>query len=412
MKLSAVRPPRLRTTETEAGDERSATWMELFYDLVFVVAVAALAKRLLADPGWGGVLAFTGLFVPIWWSWASYTFYADRYDTDDAIQRVLVIVQIAAIALMAASISGDTADSSVGFALSYVLARLVLLVMYVRAQRHVVETRELVSGYLKGFSAGGLVWLVSVFVPEPARFWMWGVALLIEFATPYAVRKLQARSPLSVSHLPERFGLFTILVLGESIAAVVAGLAHEGWVGQSVAAALLGVFLASGLWWLYFDNAEGSVVRRDPKTAKAWRPTVWIFTHLPLSGALVASGIGLEFMVALHAGTVERFVVAGGTAGALAFMGVLHIATEPSPERRDSTKAMVRFGAALVALLLGAVIGENAVALVVALLVLIVGQILLDLLILDHALPTEMPSDPVEAADSDEQAEPVDTSEG
>ncbi|MBT8197390.1 MAG: low temperature requirement protein A [Acidimicrobiia bacterium] len=379
--------------------------MELFYDLVFVVAVAALAKRLLGNPGWNGILAFTGLFIPIWWSWASYTFYADRYDTDDAIQRALVIVQIAAIALMAVSISGDTADSSVGFALSYVLARLVLLALYVRAQRHVAETRELVSGYLKGFAAGGLVWLVSAFVPEPARFWMWGVALIIEFATPYAVRKLQAKAPLSVSHLPERFGLFTILVLGESIAAVVAGLAHEGWVGQSVAAAVLGVFLASGLWWLYFDNAEGSVVRRDPNTAKAWRPTVWIYAHLPLSGALVASGIGLEFMVALHADTVERFVLAGGTAGALIFMGVLHMATEPTAERRDQTKAFVRFGSALVVLLLGAVMGENAVALVVALLTVIVAQILLDIFVLDNPLvvdEAEVRVTEPEAADADE----------
>lgn len=407
MKLSAIRPPQLRTVQTEEGEGRSATWMELFYDLVFVVAVAALAKRLLGDPGWGGIAAFTGLFIPIWWAWASYTFYADRYDTDDAIQRTLVIVQIAAIALMAVSISGDTADSSRGFALSYVLARLVLLALYVRAQRHVAETRELVTGYLKGFSAGGAVWLISAFVPEPARFWLWGVGLAIEFATPYLVRKLQARSPLSVSHLPERFGLFTILVLGESIAAVVAGLAHKGWVGSSVAAAVIGVVLASGLWWLYFDNAEGSVVRRDPETAKAWRPTVWIYSHLPLSGALVATGIGLEFMVDLHAGTVERFILAGALAGSLIAMGVIHIATEPTVERRDQEKAYVRFASAAVVLLIGAVTGDNPVLVVSLLAAVVIGQILIDTFYLDQVRPARPAptSEPEPAAVADEDAE-------
>ena len=90
-----MRPPQLRTTDTE-GEGRSATWLELFYDLVFVVAVAALGHRLLVDHHWGGALAFAGLFVPLWWSWASFTFYADRYDTDDLGQRLLAVAQMVA----------------------------------------------------------------------------------------------------------------------------------------------------------------------------------------------------------------------------------------------------------------------------------------------------------------------------
>ena len=218
MRLGSVRPPRLRTTETEAA-ERHATWMELFYDLVFVVGVANLAQRLLGNPDLGGILAFVGLFVPLWWAWAGYTFYADRFDTDDLGQRLLAVCQMVAIAMMAVSISGGVADSSIAFALSYVAARAVFLAMNYRARRHIPAVHELLTGYLRGHSVAAAIWLVSVFVPTPGRFILWGVGLAIDFATPFAMRKVQAKVPLDVSHLPERFGLFTILVLGESIAA-------------------------------------------------------------------------------------------------------------------------------------------------------------------------------------------------
>ena len=222
MRLTGLRPPRLRTAETEAEEHR-VTWLELFYDLVFVVAVAQLGHRLLVDHSVQGTLGYIGLFIPLWYAWAQFTFYADRYDTNDLGQRLLAIAQMVAIALMAASISGDEADSMTAFAVAYVLARAVLLVMYVRAYRHVQPTRALVRGYLRGFSLGGLIWLISIWVPSPARFVLWGIGMVVDFATPWLVRKEQAKVPLDVDHLPERFGLFTILVLGESMAAIVAG---------------------------------------------------------------------------------------------------------------------------------------------------------------------------------------------
>ena len=119
MKVTAIRPPRLRTTETE--EERKVTWTELFYDLVFVVAVSGLGARLLADPTLRGAAVFTGLFVPLWWAWAGFTLYADRYDTDDLGQRILAVAQMATIALLAASISGKETQSLVGFALAYLM---------------------------------------------------------------------------------------------------------------------------------------------------------------------------------------------------------------------------------------------------------------------------------------------------
>ncbi|MFQ5947570.1 MAG: low temperature requirement protein A [Acidimicrobiia bacterium] len=357
MARSIIRPPRLRTTET-ATEHRSATWLELFYDLVFVVAVAALGHRLLVNVSWTGFLSFVGLFIPLWWAWAGFTFYADRYDTDDLGQRVLAVAQMVAIALMAVSISGDVADSTAAFALAYVGSRSILILMYLRARRHVPETRDLVTGYIKGFGAGAGFWLASILVPPPGRFVLWGVGLTISFATPYLVRKLQAKAPLSESHLPERFGLFTILVLGESIAAVVAGLSHEDWELRPTLAAVLGVLIATGLWWLYFDALDGSVVRRRRDQSRTWRPTVWIYSHLPLVIALITTGIGLEFVVSEAGGAAfpvaERWLLAGGVAASLLAMGVIQLSSEGAdPARRYRHEAQRRFAGAGAALLLG-----------------------------------------------------------
>lgn len=378
MKIEALRPPRLRTSEAE--HHRTATWLELFYDLVFVVAVAGLGKRLLADHGWQGGLAFIGLFVPVWWAWAGYTFYADRYDTDDLGQRLLAIVQIMAVAFMAASISGDEADSTFAFALAYIAARTVLVFMYVRARRHVHETRELVTGYIYGHSIAVGVWAISLVAPADVRPFLWAVGLAIDFYTPFYLRKVQAKVPLDVSHLPERFGLFTILVLGESIAAVVTGLSHQGWDLKPIIAAILSIVVATGLWWIYFDNLEGSVVRRKEGQRTAWKPTVWIYSHLPLAIGLTATGIGLEFIVTEDFHTSQRWIVSLGTAGALVAMGLIHISTEAGPERKDPAKARIRFASAAVVLILGLTGGVVDANWFAVLLAIVIGlQVGLDL---------------------------------
>ncbi len=226
MRLAAVKPPRLQT-ETEG--ERNATWLELFYDLVFVATVAMLGIRLAADTSVTGWFSYAAYFLLVWWLWASHTFYADRYDTDDLVYRFLAGTQMVAIAILAASVSTGPAASTAVFAAAYAAARILLLLLYARAFKFVPATRQLVRGYLIGFGIGATIWVVSIFVPEPGRFWLWGIALTVDLATPFVMRKAQAASPLDVSHLPERFGLFTILVLGESIVAVTVGLGHVEW---------------------------------------------------------------------------------------------------------------------------------------------------------------------------------------
>ncbi len=383
MKIAAIRPPRLQTVTEE---ERSATWLELFYDLVFVATVAMLGTRLVANTSLTGWFSYAGYFILVWWLWASHTFYADRYDTDDLVYRFLAGGQMVAIAILAASVSTGPSASTVVFAAAYSAARILLLLLYARAYRFVPATRQLVRGYLTGFGIGAVLWIVSIFVPEPVRFWLWGVALVIDLATPFIVRKAQAAAPLDVSHLPERFGLFTILVLGETIVAVTVGLSHVEWQWTTTIAGVAGLAVATGLWWIHFDNVDGRVVRRKGG-GKAWQPTVWIYSHLPLAVGIAMVGVGVEHAIAAsdaqgHYTSPERWLLVGGVALALGAMVGIEVASKRDIQDDLRTKVILsRVVVIVLALLVGVVGGLEAAATVVVLAVLCGALVLTDLVI-------------------------------
>ncbi len=381
MRFAAVAPPRLRTMQES---DRTATWLELFYDLVFVAAVAMMGTRLVHDTTWTGVASYLAYFALVWWLWASHTFYADRYDTDDLTYRLLAGAQMVAVALIAVSLSLGEAGSTQVFAIGYTAARLILLVLYGRAYRHVPETRDLVRGYLVGFGAASVVWFASIIVPEPARFWLWAAALVVDLATPFVMRKKQAAVPLGVSHLPERFGLFTILVLGEAIVAVTVGLSHVSWQPSTTLVGVFGLGAATCLWWINFDNHEGSVVRRRGDQ-KNWRPTVWIYSHLPLAIALAMFGVSVELaIIAADAGHdylgADRWLLVGSVALAFAAMAAIQTASVRSDQEQLRRSVIINrlLGIPLL-LLVGLIPGIGAAWTMVLVTAVCSGEIVADL---------------------------------
>ncbi len=383
MKLAAIKPPSL---QTEGEGERNATWLELFYDLVFVATVAMLGTRLVADTSLVGWFSYAAYFLLVWWLWASHTFYADRYDTDDLVYRFFAGGQMVAIAILAASVSTGPSGSTMVFAAAYAAARILLLFLYARAYKYVPATRQLVRGYLIGFGVAAVIWIISIFVPTPTRFWLWGLALAIDLATPFVVRKAQAAAPLDVSHLPERFGLFTILVLGETIVAVTVGLGHVEWQWSTSIAGVFGLSIATSLWWIHFDNVDGRVVRRKGG-GKAWQPTVWIYSHLPLAVGLAMVGVGVEHAIVAadhghHYTSPERWLLVGGVAVALGAMVGIEVASKR--ETRDDLRTIVilsRLVAIALALLVGVVGGFEAPATVVIVAVVCGALVLTDLVV-------------------------------
>ncbi len=329
MRLTWLEPPRLRTTSLDSEEERHATWLELFFDLVFVVAVAQVAQHLIGDHTLAGFAEFAALFVPVWWMWVGFTFYADRFDTDDVLFRVLTFAEMLAVAAVAVSVPDALGDGSAEFALAYVAARAVVIALYWRAWLNVPEARGLTGLWIGSFTVGAGLWLVSLAFEPPARYWLWAAGLAVDLLTPLLARRFIARVPISASHIPERIGLFTIIVLGESIVAVVAGTELADWSAHGIAIAITSFVISAGIWWIYFDYLDSTVVRRSVLAGQ-----VYLYGHLPLLMGLTAVGAGTKLAIK-EAGESDfsdgtRWALCGGVALCLASISVIHLATTGS----------------------------------------------------------------------------------
>ena len=333
-----LRPPRLRTTleEGETSDLRHATWMELFYDLVFVVAVSALGGRLSDDYSPAGILQFVCLFVPVWWAWVGHTIYSARFDTDDLVHRLGTAAMMLAAAAMAVQIPTALEGGSAGFAAAYVGARVVLLLLYAGARHFVPVARGVTSLYLVGFGLGAGLWAASILVPPPARYVLWAAGLAVDFATPWIgrLRGILRGFPLDTSHLPERFGLFTIIVLGEAILGVVGGMSEVHWQATSIATAALAFVVAVCIWWVYF-----TFVDEAPFLGNLGSGQPYIYSHLPIVISVVAIAVGMEHAIVeaseptLHGETL-RLITVGIVLWLVSFLGLIAVNVRQFPVLR------------------------------------------------------------------------------
>lgn len=295
-----LRPPRLAT-----GEERTASKLELFYDLAYVLVVAQLASTFLGELNWSGAGKFALLFIAMWFSWVSTTLYANRFDTDDLLFRIAQMVNTAAAAGCAAAASGATGPTAVPFAVCFLIGRLVLFGLYARAWRHVGDKRPTITVYLAATGLSAALWAVSLLVPGPARFAVWAVAVLVDAAAPFVATWRGNTAPLHLEHLPERFGLFVILVLGEVVAAIGTGVHDAGWAGPSLVVAAVGFVVGAALWWTYFDAASVSGNEELQESGDGGndegevdeRHDLYIYGHLPLVIGITVTGVGLEDLV-------------------------------------------------------------------------------------------------------------------
>jgi len=288
-------PVRVRSTERSG---RKVTWLELFFDLIFVAAVAQVAEPLRHDYSVAELARFTPLFMLIWWAWIGHTFFSTRFDTDDGIQRGLTFLQLFAVAAMAAN-AKDALDSrsSAGFAAAYAVVRLVLVAQYVRA-RNVREARRLASSYIIGHGTAATLWLVSAILPAPERFWLWMLAFAIDLGTPWVALPHGIKIPPDAAHLPERFSLFTLILLGESVVAVMQGMeSQQDWTLIAASSAILGMGVSFLICWWYFDVVAAAAEQRVRNRRDAVRFHVWTYAHFPLYLGIVVLGVGIQRIV-------------------------------------------------------------------------------------------------------------------
>ena len=346
---AAVRPPVLRTAE-DTDRERRATWTELFFDLVFVVAVSRTNELLAADQSLLGALWFAGVFAAVAWSWSNFVMYAERFDTDDVVHRLSKAAAMFAVGAVAFAAPTVRTTGAVGFAAAYLALRLVLVGLYLRAWRHLPDMRHASGVYVIGFGAGAACWALSLVVPSDARPLLWLAGGAIELLTPVAGWRRFGAFAAAEDHLEDRSGLFTLVVLGNAVAGLVTGLDGMRWDATLWAAVVAAALLVLCLWWLTFDFVEVGA-------PGGTRGLAYVYSHLPVYGAIAAFGVGMQLVVesapeAPLAGPA-RWILCG--AGASYLLGVAGIRASADPHRR----ALALHPLAAAALLGLAVLGRD-----------------------------------------------------
>jgi low temperature requirement protein LtrA len=290
---------------------RHASWLELFFDLVFVLAVAQLGRYLHDHLTAAGVLAFLFLLLTVWSAWMGFSYFSDLFDVDTPAFRIATLAAMLLSIAVAVSIPTAFQGGAAAFAAAYATLRILLVGLYAWAGRYVVSARSMLRWYFVGFSIGALLWVVSIFVPVPAAYGLWFVALAIEVTVPFLAQlAVRHEMPVQTSHLAERFGLFTLVVLGESV--VVTGTAVSGtdWNWPAVLTASAGFVIVACLWWQYFDRVDEGAVERaySGSVRDLVRGYAWAYGHVLVYAGLAATAVGIEMSIAAAAGPASTVV--------------------------------------------------------------------------------------------------------
>ncbi|MFE1074822.1 low temperature requirement protein A [Streptomyces sp. NPDC058783] len=279
---------------------RVATPLELLFDLCFVVAIAQAGVQLVHSVAGGhageGVLNYAMVFFAIWWAWMNFTWFASAYDNDDVLYRVVTLVQIAGVLVLAAGVSRAFEDHDwVAVVIGYVIMRMAMVAQWLRAGRSAAPPESTMA---RRYAAGVLLcqigWLGLLIVPESGRGWLFLVMVVLELCVPaFAERKHP--SSWHPHHISERYGLLTIIVLGETVAAatvaVKSGIEENDALGEVLPIAAGGLLIVFAAWWIYFVVPVHSHLRSNRQSF------LWGYGHYLVFASAAAIGAGLEVAV-------------------------------------------------------------------------------------------------------------------
>jgi low temperature requirement protein LtrA len=300
---------------------RASTPLELLFDLVTVIAIASAAAGLhhavAADHTTEGIIKFVGAFFAIWWAWMNYTWMASAYDNDDAMFRLLTMVVMAGSLTVAAGIDTFFATNSlVMVTIGYVVMRLAMVLLWLRVAQGDPTRRKTALAYAVGIALVQVYWVGLIpFQPLPLG-WLIAALLLgwgLELAVP-ALAERNGMTPWHRHHIMERYGLLTIIVLGETLLAASAALTHaagDHFDIRFVHIALSALVITLAMWWLYFSHEE------HLPTISLSRAFTWGYGHAPLFAAGAAVGAGFAVLVDIVSGHSTISLLAGDYAVAV-----------------------------------------------------------------------------------------------
>src|SRR5262245_40379895 len=281
---------RTRMTARDPGEtNRASTPLELFFDLTFVAAVAQAGSSLhhgLVDGSTGHAIAsYPLIFFAIWWAWVNFTWFASGYDTDDVPYRLMVFVQVTGALILAAGVPRAFAHQDYGvIIIGYVVMRLALVGQWLRVARSDPVSRPMALRYAIGITVTQIGWVLWFWLPEALFVPGFIILAAAELAVP-AWAEGAGHVAWHPRHIAERYGLFTIIVLGESVVAATVGvqaaLDSDTAFRDLLTVVVGGLLIVFSMWWIYFDlPAERALERaRDEPNGRGWFSFVWGYGH-------------------------------------------------------------------------------------------------------------------------------------
>jgi low temperature requirement protein LtrA len=314
---TAARTPRL--TAVRRSEER-VTPLELFFDLVFVLAITQCTGLMATHATWAELGQGLLVLALLWWSWVGYAWLTSVVDPEEGAVRFAMFAAMAALLVVALCVPESFGDSAVLFACAYAAVRLGQIALFVLASRDEPDLRHSVTGLGIGTAIGATLLIVgALFSDDGTQAAIWGFALVLDMGEPYLFGSEGWK--LAPSHFAERHGLIIIIALGEAIVAIGVGAHHDVDAGV-VAASVLGIAVAGALWWLYFDIVA-LVAERRLTRAKVGREQNEIardsfsYLHFPMVAGIVLLALGMKVTlkeVGEPLDTVPAAAMLGGTA--------------------------------------------------------------------------------------------------
>jgi len=311
------RAPRISAV---ARQTERVTPLELFFDLVFVLALTQCTALMAAEPTWTGIGKGLLVLGVLWWSWVGYAWLTSVLDPEEGAVRFVMFAAMAALLVAALCVPGAFGDDALLFAVAYGIVRAAHIALFMLASRDDPALRRSVLGLAGGSAVGVGLLVVASGLDGWAQGLVWALALLLDMAEPFFFGA-EGWSLEHPAHFAERHGLILIIAIGESIVAI--GVGASGHVDDGVvAAATLGIAVAAALWWLYFDVvsilAERSLSRLPPGRERNERARdTYSYIHFPMVAGIVLGALGLKKTLAdvgHDLDTVAAFALLGGTA--------------------------------------------------------------------------------------------------
>jgi len=301
--------------------------LELFFDLVFVLAITQCTALMSDHPTWEGMAQGLLVLGVLWWSWVGYAWLTSVVDPEEGAVRLVIFVAMAALLIVALCVPEAFGDLALTFALAYGVVRVSHIALFVLASRDDPGLRQSVIGLGIGTAIGVGLLVGASFLDGAAQGGLWALALLLDMGEPYLFGSEGWK--LVPGHFAERHGLIIIIALGESIVAI--GVGAEAGLSLGVgAAAVLGISLAAALWWIYFDVVALVSSRRLMRAAEGRERNEmardsYSYLHFPMVAGIVLVALGLKKTLG-HVDdpldTVPAFALLGG----LAFYLLGHVA--------------------------------------------------------------------------------------